>query len=1243
MIELLIVMGILTVLVSITLIAVNPLESINKARDVASKSIAKDFVSSTNAYFASQKTLPWEKNISCRNELKQETTLSKITSCVGEITEQSQIGTKYTSADEAKDVYVTECSGAIAVCYHPKSKALSNEGDARYAKNGVLQPGCPGGSECYSCNFSSNDAQECFQTLSPNGSLSMIPSSSPGSPLPIPNRSSINTCSDPSSGQVSCMAKVVTSTSGTPFSSIAPPAGFGPDQIHTAYNLPCTPGGVVSSKCSTPAIFGPKILAVILAYHAPNIESDLAVYNETYGLPPCTKANGCLTVVNQNGSTSPVPATDASWALEASLDVQMSHAVCQTCKILLVEANSNYFSDISVAVNRAASMGATAISNSYGAGEWSGETVFDSTYSHPNTFITASSGDWGYGTYYPAASKNVIAVGGTTLSLFSDNSYSSESVWSGAGSGCSSYQTANTFQTNASNWNLTGCASKRGISDVSAVANPSTGVAVYDTTSYSGKTGWWILGGTSVSSPIVAAALALSANPPSGMDSASYIYSNPSKFRDVTIGTNGSCGGTTACKAGVGYDGPTGMGSPNFSANNVTSAPTATPTLTPTPTPTNTPTPTPAQAPRNYALDDTKLLATYAMFTFPDPTQITINNWLIDVSFRPDFAGTISEQKYNPTLYYLPDNGDTILNAAPGGERNYCFGTSVSPAYTVCRTITSKYIAYMSQPYLWKSYIQGCGRTLYWRIVSYDRTQIGPTYSNTIDCATTVGVIDPPLSWYTVFDQAYTQKQKYYEPLWDADNSGVIDYKDYVIMALKTKARAGGWVPPEILVSQGGTQSPTPTSIGGPGSGSSGSATPTPIPTSTPTPTQAPLNCSTQQTVSLAPTSTVLALPGDTVNYTLTILSNDSVGCSSQYTISQGFPTGWTVSGVPASFTLAGGATKTILLTVKIPTPFTAGNQTVQFWVFKQGQTSASPVNGNIQVAQVGPTNTPTPTPVNCFQGWSQSLGSVSMSGNAGDTVNETLTVTNNNPASCGSAQFVISYGYPSGWIINGLMPPSVTLGGGESKTFQIPVTISTGAQVQDYLLQFWVNNGSNNMNATVHVLALAQPPVTQMFSNQNAKMYNSYVLFEHSYNATGPVSTRVDVATDPALLNQTSGSSPNARYYFASSSGYPMDPSNKATPSTVEGSINSSPQSWSGWKCGATIYYRMYNSGDLRIMSPIQSGVVDCTTVVDVLPWSPWYAAIYQGVYDARYDADHNNKIDYADYWMLVRATRLR
>lgn len=180
-------------------------------------------------------------------------------------------------------------------------------------------------------------------------------------------------------------------------------------------------------------------------------------------------------------------------------------------------------------------------------------------------------------------------------------------------------------------------------------------------------------------------------------------------------------------------------------------------------------------------------------------------------------------------------------------------------------------------------------------------------------------------------------------------------------------------------------------------------------------------------------------------------------------------------------------------------------------------------------------------------------------------------------------------------------------------------------------------------MNTTVHVLSASQPPEQQQFSNFNPKMYGNYALFEYSYNATGAVSGRLDVATNPSALEQTTGPNASARYGFASNYGSTMDSSNSPKPSSVRSFIVSSPQSWNGWQCGQTIYYRMYNSGDLRIKSPVQSGVVDCTTVIDVLPWSPWYSAIYQGVYDSRYDVDNNGIINYDDYWLLVRATRLR
>jgi prepilin-type N-terminal cleavage/methylation domain-containing protein len=984
LIELLIVIAILAILLSIVLVAVNPFEQINKSSDVSTNEITKDFASSVNYYYTDQKTFPWVNDPTCKGELTNAQTLSDIPSCIKDLTESSKLQSAYLATKETSSVYVTECNNAVALCYNPQSKQFNQNSDTKYTKNGVIEPGCPNSNgtskDCYSCTFSTNDAQECFQALNPNGTLAIVPSPSPDQPMEITSRNTKNTCSSPSGG-VACMAKVVTDSGGTPLASLALTGGYGPVQIHTAYNLPCTPGGLVQSVCPQPTSFGPQIIAIVDAYNDPTVADDLQTYSQAYGLPTCTVANGCFTVVNQSGQTSPLPQTDANWALEESLDVQMAHAVCQTCKILLVEAQSNSFSDIAISENEAAQLGATAISNSYGAPDFSGETAYDSYYNHPGTYVTASSGDWGYGAYYPAASKSVIAVGGTTLSLLPNYTYSSESVWGLSGSGCSLYELANSFQTSVPNWNLTGCGTKRSIADVSADADPNTGVSVYDSTPYGSSSGWWILGGTSVSSPLIASALTLTGNALSSIPSASYIYSNPSKFRDVTTGSDGSCGGSTACTASAGYDGPSGIGSPDFAP----------------------------------------------------PSQST-----------------------------------------------------------------------------------------------------------------------------------------------------------------------------------------------------------------TPSPTQAPLNCSQTQTVALSQTNTVSVLPGATVYNNLTVTSNDSPGCSSLYTISQGLPSGWVVNGIPPSFTLAGGGTQIIPFSIQVPSSATAGNYGYQFWVAKQGQTSANPVNGSVNIQQVGPTNTPTPTPIVCTNPWGQSLGSTTLSGNAGDILNQTLTITNNNPASCGSAVFTISYAEPAGFVTNNL-PPSVTLTGGQSTTIPFTITIATGAQIQSYITQYWIDSGGAPLNATIIVTGTASPPAQQLFSNFSTRPYGTYALFMFSYNMTGTGDFRLDIATDPTALNQTVGPNSAARYGWAYTTGNAMDASNNAIPTTTRGFIVSSPQSWSGWQCGSTVYYRMYNDGDLRIMSPIESTKVDCTTVVNVLPWDGWYSAIYQGVYNAAYDADNNGVVNWTDYWILVKATQLR
>jgi subtilase family serine protease len=243
----------------------------------------------------------------------------------------------------------------------------------------------------------------------------------------------------------------------------------------------------------------------------------------------------------------------SGWAQEISLDLDMVSATCPNCHILLVEATFATYGDLGASENEAVALGATEISNSWGGGEWSGETS-DSTYNHPGIPITVSSGDSGYtagGPQYPAASPYVTAVGGTTLVRDSSSRGWSEIAWSKSGSGCSAYELKPSWQTGPS------CA-MRTVADLSAVGDPNTGVSVYDTYQ---TTGWLVFGGTSVGAPIVASVYALSGNTTS-IANGSYPYSHAASLYDVISGSNGSCG-TYVCTAGPGYDGPSGLGTPD--------------------------------------------------------------------------------------------------------------------------------------------------------------------------------------------------------------------------------------------------------------------------------------------------------------------------------------------------------------------------------------------------------------------------------------------------------------------------------------------------------------------------------------------------------------------------------------------------------------------------------------------------------------------------------------------------------
>ncbi|MDQ0950838.1 subtilase family serine protease [Streptomyces phaeochromogenes] len=371
-------------------------------------------------------------------------------------------------------------------------------------------------------------------------------------------------CATPTKGRMACKALRVTGgttafqkaearTDGvTPKAADAStPSGYGPSDLQDAYGLT----SAASSKGSG------ETIAIVDAYDDPNAAADLAKYRSYYGLSSCTTANGCFKKVGQTGSTTSLPTADSGWAEEISLDLDMASATCPNCNILLVEAKSSSMADLGTAVNRAVTLGAKFVSNSYGGGESSSDASYDTSYfKHPGVAITVSAGDSGYGAEYPAASQYVTAVGGTALSSDSSSRGWSEKVWStssteGTGSGCSAYDTKPSWQTD------TGC-TERAIADVSAVADPATGVSVYD--SYGVTAGWYTFGGTSASAPIIAGVYALAGTPSTSSYPAKFPYTaaGTASLNDVTSGSNGTCTTSYLCTAGPGYDGPTGLGTP---------------------------------------------------------------------------------------------------------------------------------------------------------------------------------------------------------------------------------------------------------------------------------------------------------------------------------------------------------------------------------------------------------------------------------------------------------------------------------------------------------------------------------------------------------------------------------------------------------------------------------------------------------------------------------------------------------
>jgi len=387
-----------------------------------------------------------------------------------------------------------------------------------------------------------------------------------------------------------------------------PSGGLTPEDLASAYGFSPSSGGTG------------KTVAIVDAFDDPNIESDLAKFDAEYTqLPSCTTANGCFTKVGQTGSTSVLPAADATgWSVEITLDVEAVHAACPNCKILLVEANSNSNSNLALSTNKAVALGASVVSNSYGGPEEFAGPEEVSAYDHPDVQVVASTGDAGFYNWnwleleaqsanLPAASPTVVAVGGTTLHLSGSGTRASETVWNAnkplkpneskffagaSGGGCSHQFEAQLWQHDVDGFAATGCGGKRLNADVSMVADPNTGLDIYDDYNCGSKCagadeGWVTIGGTSLSAPLVSGLYALAG----GARGISYpsltLYGTQADSTgrfDVTEGGNGycdgetaaecghpdsffgagriDCEGTTECDAAPGYDGPSGVGTP---------------------------------------------------------------------------------------------------------------------------------------------------------------------------------------------------------------------------------------------------------------------------------------------------------------------------------------------------------------------------------------------------------------------------------------------------------------------------------------------------------------------------------------------------------------------------------------------------------------------------------------------------------------------------------------------------------
>jgi hypothetical protein len=436
-------------------------------------------------------------------------------------------------------------------------------------------------------------------------------------PLSSERYATASLCQAPTAGRDTCLGVAIEPRSRlslpgararAPLAAGANAAGASPAVEYTSPWGPVPPAQLRSAYglAAVPAPAETQTVGIVDAYDDPHAEEDLAHFDEQFGLPECSKANGCFRKVNQEGKASPLPGSEAGWTVEVATDVETVHSLCPACHILLVEAQGAYSPELAAAEETAVALGAREVSNSWGGEEAStDEAAFD----HPGVVITAAAGDSGYLNWtagrdyvdYPASSPHVVAVGGTRLEQ-EGGAWQGETVWndggekegtlegSASGGGCSQYFTAPAWQQSLPNWSSIGCKeNRRAVSDVAADGDPYTGVDVYDSTEYSGVKGWTVLGGTSVAAPIIASVFALAGGAHGVAYPARTLYENAAAgsraLHPVTTGSNGKCAkpfdkktgasGCTAteeqasceaegiCRAGSGYNGPAGVGTPN--------------------------------------------------------------------------------------------------------------------------------------------------------------------------------------------------------------------------------------------------------------------------------------------------------------------------------------------------------------------------------------------------------------------------------------------------------------------------------------------------------------------------------------------------------------------------------------------------------------------------------------------------------------------------------------------------------